>query len=50
MLWRGSAHPFNSMILPSWTMSLETLRLPKRLRIIILDAHEVVDHVNTARP
>jgi hypothetical protein len=38
------------MILPSWTMSLETLRLPKRLRLIILDAHEVVDHVSTARP
>jgi hypothetical protein len=31
-------------------VALETLRLPKRLRLIILDTHEVVDHVSAARP
>jgi hypothetical protein len=39
------------MILPSLNhVALETLRLPKRLRLIILDADEVVDHVSAARP
>jgi hypothetical protein len=39
------------MILPSLNhVALETLRLPKRLHLIILDAHEVVDHVSAAHP
>jgi hypothetical protein len=29
---------------------VETRRLPKRLRLIILDAHEVVDHASAAPP